>query len=72
MEIMGRGFGQIMQETPQYFHLLTKYAGWKLFKKRSPIFGSADIINVCNFIYMGIQLICSKNIILNIFFFINL
>ena len=48
MEIMGRGFGQIMQETPQYFHLLTKYAGWKLFKKRSPIFGSADIINVCN------------------------
>jgi len=48
MEIMGRGFGQIMEETPQYFHLLTKYAGWKFFKKRSPIFGSADIINVCN------------------------
>ena len=48
MEIMGRGFRQILQETPQYFHLLEKYAGWKLFKKRSPIFGSADIINVCN------------------------
>ena len=45
---MGRGLRQIMQETPQYFHLLSKYAGWKLFKKRSPIFGSADIINVCN------------------------
>ena len=48
MEIMGRGFRQILQETPQYFHLLEKYAGWKLFKRRSPIFGSADIINVCN------------------------
>ena len=48
MEIMGRGFRQILQETPEYLHLLEKYAGWKLFKKRSPIFGSADIINVCN------------------------
>ena len=48
MEIMGRGLSQIVQETPQYFHLLSKYAGWKLFKRRSPIFGSADIINECN------------------------
>ena len=48
MEVMGRGLRQIIQETPGYFHLLTKYTGWKLFKKRSPIFGSADIINVCN------------------------
>ena len=39
MEIMGRGLSQIIQETPQYFHLLSKYAGWKLFKRRSPIFG---------------------------------
>jgi MoaA/NifB/PqqE/SkfB family radical SAM enzyme len=48
MEIMGRGFGQIMQETPCYFHLFLKYAQYKLFNKRSPFYGSADIINVCN------------------------
>ena len=48
MEVMGRGLKQIIQESPQYFHLMTKYTGWKLFKRRSPIFGSADIINVCN------------------------
>ena len=48
MEIMGRGFRQIMQETPCYFHLFLKYAQYKLFDKRSPFYGSADIINVCN------------------------
>ncbi len=48
MEIMGRGFRQIMQESPDYFHIFMKYAGYKLFNKRSPIYGSADIINVCN------------------------
>ncbi len=48
MEIMGRGFKQIVQETPCYFHIFTKIAGYKLFHKRSPMYGSADIINVCN------------------------
>jgi len=48
MEIMGRGFKQIMQESPMYFHLGLKYAGYKLFNKKSPFYGSADIINVCN------------------------
>jgi len=48
MEIMGRGFRQIMNETPCYFHLFLKYAQYKLFNKRSPFYGSADIINVCN------------------------
>lgn len=48
MEIMGRGFQQIMQEMPLYFHIFGKYAGYKLFNKRSPLYGSADIINVCN------------------------
>lgn len=48
MEIMGRGFRQIMQETPDYFHLLLKFANYKIFNKKSPIYGSADIINVCN------------------------
>lgn len=45
---MGRGFRQIVQETPSYFHIFTKMAGYRLFNKRSPLYGSADIINVCN------------------------
>ena len=48
MEIMGRGFKQILQESPLYFHLGLKMGGYKLFKKQSPLYGSADIINVCN------------------------
>jgi MoaA/NifB/PqqE/SkfB family radical SAM enzyme len=48
MEIMGRGFSQIMQESPGYFHIGLKYFGYKFFNKKSPIYGSADIINVCN------------------------
>ena len=45
---MGRGFKQILQESPLYFHLGLKFAGYKLFNKHSPFYGSADIINVCN------------------------
>ncbi len=45
---MGRGFSQIIQETPDYVHLLSKFLSYKLFNKRSPIYGSADITNVCN------------------------
>ena len=48
MELMGRGLTQIIQESPLYFHILLKFAGYKLFNKRSPLYGSADIINVCN------------------------
>ncbi|NIP62712.1 MAG: radical SAM protein [Nitrosopumilaceae archaeon] len=48
MEIMGRGPVQIARETPAYLHLFKKYLGYKLFNKRSPFYGSADIINVCN------------------------
>lgn len=48
MEIMGRGVKQILQEAPCYYHILTKFAGYKLFGKKSPLYGSADIINVCN------------------------
>ena len=48
MEIMGRGFKQILQESPLYFHLGLKMGGYKLFKRKSPLYGSADIINVCN------------------------
>ena len=48
MEIMGRGFKQILQEAPCYFHIMTKFAGYRFFNKKSPLYGSADIINVCN------------------------
>lgn len=48
MEIMGRGFKQIIQESPLYFHLGLKYAGYKILNKRSPFYGSADITNICN------------------------
>lgn len=48
MEIMGRGFRQILEESPLYFRLGLKFAGYKLFNKKSPFYGSADIINVCN------------------------
>ena len=45
---MGRGPVQILRETPLYFHLLKKFLAYKLFDARSPLYGSADIINVCN------------------------
>ena len=48
MEIMGRGPLQILREAPLYFHIGLKFAGYKFFNKRSPLYGSADIINVCN------------------------
>lgn len=48
MEIMGRGFKQILQESPLYFHIGLKFASYKFFHKTSPLYGSADIINVCN------------------------
>ena len=48
MEIMGRGLKQILQESPLYFHIFLKFAGYRMFNKRSPLYGSADIINVCN------------------------
>ncbi|MDE1727004.1 MAG: radical SAM protein [Thaumarchaeota archaeon] len=48
MEIMGRGAKQIIQEIPSYVHIFSKFAAYRLFNKRSPVYGSADIINVCN------------------------
>jgi len=48
MEIMGRGPRQIIREAPCYFHIMTKFAGYRLFNRKSPLYGSADIINVCN------------------------
>ena len=48
MEIMGRGFRQILQESPLYLHLGLKFASYRLLGRTSPLYGSADIINVCN------------------------
>lgn len=48
MEIMGRGLAQILRESPLYFRLFTKFAGYRLLGKKSPLYGSADIINICN------------------------
>jgi Fe-coproporphyrin III synthase len=48
MEIMGRGPAQIIQEMPCYFHIFGKFLGYRLFHRKSPLYGSADIINVCN------------------------
>lgn len=48
MEIMGRGFRQIIRETPLYLHIFKKFAAYRLLNKKSPLYGSADIINVCN------------------------
>ncbi len=45
---MGRGFRQIIHEMPLYFHIFFKFAGYRILNKRSPLYGSADIINVCN------------------------
>jgi len=45
---MGRGLRQIISESPLYFHIGLKYAGYKFFNRKSPLYGSADIINVCN------------------------
>ena len=45
---MGRGLKQIIHESPLYLHILLKFAGYKLLNKKSPLYGSADIINVCN------------------------
>jgi MoaA/NifB/PqqE/SkfB family radical SAM enzyme len=46
--IYGRGITDIIREMPVYVSLFTKYASIKLFHAKPPIFGSADIINVCN------------------------
>jgi MoaA/NifB/PqqE/SkfB family radical SAM enzyme len=48
MEIMGRRPRQLIQETPCYIHLFSKFLSYRLFGKKSPLYGSADIINVCN------------------------
>ena len=46
--IYGRGITDLIREMPFYVNLLAKYANIKFFHAKTPIYGSADIINVCN------------------------
>lgn len=46
--IYGRGITDLLREMPFYFSIFTKYASIKLFNAKPPMYGSVDIINVCN------------------------
>jgi Fe-coproporphyrin III synthase len=46
--IYGRGMTDLLREMPFYISIFAKYARIKLFNAKPPIYGSADIINVCN------------------------
>ncbi|GIU71384.1 MAG: radical SAM protein [Candidatus Nitrosocaldaceae archaeon] len=46
--IYGRSFTELIDEIPLYFSLARKYIGIKLLHEKHAIFGSADIVNVCN------------------------
>ena len=46
--IYGRGITDIAREIPLYFNLFHKMIGIKLFHEKPALYGSADIINVCN------------------------
>ena len=46
--IYGRGITDLLREMPLYISIFAKYARIKLFNAKPSIYGSADIINVCN------------------------
>jgi sulfatase maturation enzyme AslB (radical SAM superfamily) len=46
--IYGRGITDIIRETPFYFSVFKKYASIKLLHAKPTLYGSVDIINVCN------------------------
>lgn len=46
--IYGRGITDIARELPFYISLFKKFVDIKLFHKKAAIYGSADIINICN------------------------
>ena len=46
--IYGRGITDIAREIPLYFNLFHKMIAIKLFHEKPALYGSADIINVCN------------------------
>ena len=46
--IWGRGITDLIREMPFYVNIFTKYASIKLFHTKPAMYGSVDIINVCN------------------------
>jgi Fe-coproporphyrin III synthase len=46
--IYGRGMSDLLREMPLYMSIFAKYACIKLFNAKPALYGSADIINVCN------------------------
>jgi MoaA/NifB/PqqE/SkfB family radical SAM enzyme len=46
--IYGRGITDIIHETPFYFSIFKKYASIKLLHAKPALYGSVDIINICN------------------------
>jgi MoaA/NifB/PqqE/SkfB family radical SAM enzyme len=46
--IYGRGITDLIREMPFYINIFTKYAFIKLFHAKPTMYGSVDIINVCN------------------------
>lgn len=46
--IYGRGVTDLVREMPLYISIFAKYTRIKLFNAKPPMYGSADIINVCN------------------------
>lgn len=46
--VYGRGITDIIREIPLYVSIFRKLVGIKLFHSKPALYGSADIINVCN------------------------
>ena len=46
--VFDRGVTDIVREIPLYFSIFEKYIGIKLFHQKPAMYGSVDIINVCN------------------------
>jgi MoaA/NifB/PqqE/SkfB family radical SAM enzyme len=46
--VYGRGVTDIVREIPLYFGIFEKYIGIKLFHRKPAMYGSVDVINVCN------------------------
>ena len=46
--VYGRGITDIVREIPLYVSIFKKFAGIKLLHTKPALYGSADIINVCN------------------------
>jgi len=46
--VYGRGITDIVREIPLYASIFKKFVGIKLFHSKPALYGSADIINICN------------------------